>query len=156
MLGFLKRNVRVNSSTLTAKAYKCLVRLEVEYCSSVWEPLPGVGNNGSYKIERIQRCKARWCLRRCNNISSVINMLEDLGWRTLEQRRIDSRITALFKITRELLSVNSHGLLRPVMRRTRRSPAESFIPLHTSLSAEYLSFFLKNNYSVEQFACFCL
>ena len=29
-----------------------------------------------------------------NNISSVTNMLEDLGWRTLEQRRIDSRLTA--------------------------------------------------------------
>ena len=68
-------------------------------------------------------------------------MLEDQGWGTLEQRRIDSRLTALFKITRELLSANSHGPLRPVMRRTRRSPSESFIPLQTSLSSEYLSFF---------------
>ena len=102
---------------------------------------PDVENNGSYKIERIQRRTARWRLRRCNNTSSVINMLEDQGWGTLEQRRIDSRLTALFKITRELLSVNSHGLQRPVVRRTRRSPSESFIPLQTSLSSEYLSFF---------------
>ena len=29
-----------------------------------------------------------------NNISSVTNMLEDLGCRTVEQRRIDSRLTA--------------------------------------------------------------
>ena len=49
--------------------------------------------------------------------------------------------TALFKITRGPLSVNSHGLLRSVMRRTRRSLSESFIPLQTSLSTEYLSFF---------------
>ena len=32
----------------------------------------------------------------------------------------------------------------------------SFIPLQTSLSSEYLSFFLKNSYSVKQFAFFCL
>ena len=31
-LGFLKRNLRANSSTLKAKAYKALVRPQVEYC----------------------------------------------------------------------------------------------------------------------------
>ena len=140
-LGFLKRNLRVNSSTLKAKAHKGLVRPQVGYSSSVWDPRPDVENNGSYKIESIQRRAARWCLCRYNYTSSVTNMLEDLGWRNLGQRRIDSRLTALFKITRGLLSVNSHGLLRSVMRRTRRSLSESFIPLQTSLSSEYLSFF---------------
>ena len=50
-LGFLKRNFGVNSSTSKAKAYKALVSSQVEYCSSVWDPRPGVENNGSYKIE---------------------------------------------------------------------------------------------------------
>ena len=77
-LGFLKRNLRENSSTLKAKAYKGLFRPQVEYCSSVWDPRPGVENNGSDKIERIQRRAARWCLRRYNNRSSVTNILEDL------------------------------------------------------------------------------
>ena len=77
-LGFLKRNLRANSSTLKAKAYKGLFRLQVEYYSSVWDPRPGVENNGSNKIERIQRRPARWCLRRYNNRSSVTNILEDL------------------------------------------------------------------------------
>ena len=74
-------------------------------------------------------------------------MLKDLEWRTLEQRQIDIRLTALFKVTWGLLSVNSHGLLRPVTRRTHHSHSESFIPLQTSLSYEYLSFFLENIYS---------
>ena len=108
-LGFLKRNLLGNSSTLKAKAYKGLVRPQVDYCSSVWDPRLGGENNDSYKIERIQRRAARWCLRRYNNTSRVTNMLEDLGWRTLEQRRIDSRFTALFEIIRGLLSINSHG-----------------------------------------------
>ena len=54
-----------------------------------------------------------------NNTSSITNMFEDVGLRTLEQRRIDSQLTALFKITWGLLSVNSNGLLHPVTHRTR-------------------------------------
>ena len=86
--------------------------------------------------ETIQRRAARWCLRRYSNTFSVTNMLEDQTWRTLEQSRIDSRLTVLFKITRGLLSVKSDGLLRPVMRWTRRSHSER---LQTSLSSECLS-----------------
>ena len=49
-------------------------------------------------------------------------------WHTLEQRRVDSRLTALFKITGGLLSVNSHGLPRPVvLSPTRHSHLKSFI-----------------------------
>ena len=129
-LGFLKRNFRVNSSTLKAKTYTGLVRRQVEYCSCVWDPRPGVENNGSYKIEWIQRRVARCCLHHYNNTSSVTNMLEDLGWGTLEQLRMDSRLTALFKITRGLLSVNSHGLPHPVMcSPTGHSHLKTFIPL---------------------------
>ena len=39
------------------------------------------------------------------------------------------------------LSVNSQGLLHPVMRKSRRSLLDSFIPLQTSLSSVNLSFF---------------
>ena len=56
-----------------------------------------------------------------NNTSSITNMFDDVGLRTLEQRRIDSRLTTLFKITRGLLSGNSNGLLHPVTHRTRHS-----------------------------------
>ena len=101
-------------------AYKSVVRAQVEYCLSVWDPHPGVENTGSYKIERIQHSAARWRLCRYNNTSSIANMLEDLGWSTPEQCWTDSRLTALFEITRGLLSVNSHGLLHSVMPRTRR------------------------------------
>ena len=80
------------------------------------------------RIERIQRRADRWCLCRYNNTSRVTSMLEDLEWRIFEQCRINSRLTVLFKFTWGLLSVKSHRLLRPVMRRTRRSHSESFIP----------------------------
>ena len=118
-LGFLKRNFGVNSSTLKAKAYIALVRPQVEYCSCVLDPRLGVENNSSCKIEWIQRRVGRWCLLHDNNTSSI----------TLVQRRMDSRLTALFKIIRGFLSVNSLGLLRPVISSpTRHSHLKSFNP----------------------------
>ena len=129
-LGFLKRNLRINSPSLKAKAYQGLVRPKLEYCASVWDPRP-----------RVQSRAARWFLRRYGRTDSVTAMREELGWRSLEQRRADSRLTTLFKITRGLLSVDTKGLLRPVTRQTRRTHAESFIPLCTPTTSEHLSFF---------------
>ena len=56
-------------------------------------------------------------------------MLEELRWCSPEQCCIDSHLTALFKITWVLLSVNSNRLLRPVTHRSRHSHSKSFIPL---------------------------
>ena len=37
-LGFLKRNLKINSSTIMEKAYKSIVRPKLEYCNTVWGP----------------------------------------------------------------------------------------------------------------------
>ena len=63
-LGFLKRNLQVNSPSLKAKAYKGLVCPKVEYCSSVWDLCLRVKNNVAYKIEMVQCRAAWWCLQR--------------------------------------------------------------------------------------------
>ena len=38
ILGFLRRNLRINSPDLKSIAYKSLVRPNVEYASIVWDP----------------------------------------------------------------------------------------------------------------------
>ena len=37
-LGFLKRNLKINSPTIKEKAYKSIVRPKLEYCNTVWDP----------------------------------------------------------------------------------------------------------------------
>ena len=78
-LGFLKRNLRINSSTVKEKAYKLLVRPKLEYCSTVWDPKcitnPKDGDKTSYRLvdqlEMVQRRAARWVTGRYHNTSSI-------------------------------------------------------------------------------------
>ena len=39
LLGFLQRNLKVRNETTKENAYKVIVRLNLEYCSTVWSPL---------------------------------------------------------------------------------------------------------------------
>lgn len=123
-LGFLKRNLKVKDTNLKETAYKAIVRPTLEYCSTVWDPHTQVQSRG---IERVQRRAARWVTGRYHNTSSVTDMLNDLEWRDLAQRRVDSRLAMMFKITRGLVDipigvyvrVQRDGVhLQPIMART--------------------------------------
>ena len=111
---------------------------------------PGDENNGAYKIEMLQRRTARWTLKRYHNTSTVSNMLHDLGWRSLEQRRADSRLTVMYKIYNGHVPINASKYLWPMARRSLHLHSNSFIPLSTSTSSHRLSFFPKNYYAMEQ------
>ena len=71
--------------------------------------------------------------------SSVSSMLLDLGWRSLEQRRADSRLTLLDPQRTVPIEASKH--LRPMKRRSRHSHSNSFIPISTSSSSRRLSFY---------------
>ena len=81
MLGFLQRNLRVNSRETKASAYFTLVRPNLEYCSNVWSPYT---IQAKERIEMVQRRAARYATNRYRNTSSVTDMLEDLNWDTLD------------------------------------------------------------------------
>ena len=81
---------------------------------------------------------------RAYNTSSVTDMLTELNWRTLEQQRVGITPTTLFlkkKITRDLISVDTKEILRPVQRITRHAHPETFIPLQTSQVPSAIPFF---------------
>ena len=87
-LGFLKRSLRINSSSCMVKdsAYKYLVRPKLEFCSTVWGP-KGVsstkeGDKTAHRLvdqlEMVQRRAARWVTGIYHNTSSVTDMLHSL------------------------------------------------------------------------------
>ena len=101
-LGFLKRNIRVHNKDLKSVAYKTLVRPQLENSSTVWYPHTTTDIN---KVEAVQRRAARWATRDYRYTSSVTAMLKDLNWRPLDQRRIDSRLMIMYKVTYDLVAI---------------------------------------------------
>ena len=83
-------------------AYNTIVRPQVEYASAVWSPHTKENNK---KIEFVQRRAARWVSNDYSMQSSVKAMLGNLGWRSLENRRIDARLTMFYKIVYGLVAI---------------------------------------------------
>ena len=102
-LGFIKRNIRTKSPAIREMAYKTLLRPLVEYSSSVWSPYT---QNNIHKIEMAQRRAARWTLDNYSRQASVSEMLTHLGWRSLEQRRNDSRLCLFYKIIHGIVALD--------------------------------------------------
>ena len=108
-------------SHIKANAYKTLVRPQIEYASTIWDPFTQENQN---KIEMVQRRAARFV---CNNYrckASITTMLDELGWRSLKQRRAEQRLIMLYKIVNNLVEVDLSKELIPLTRHSRmkRSP----------------------------------
>ena len=111
-IGFLRRNLQIQQKHIKSNAYKTLVRPQIEYASTVWDPFTQENQN---KIEMVQRRAARFV---CNNYSreaSVTAMLDELGWRSLKQRRTDQRLIMLYKIVNNLIEVDIVNELKHIV-----------------------------------------
>ena len=89
----------------------------------------------------VQRRAARWTTWKFDRRANVTSMLQELDWRSLEQRRVDSRLTRLFKIAHGLAQMcHSNQLLFPT-RRSRQMHKHSFLPLSCHSTSHCLYFF---------------
>ena len=95
---------------------------KMEYASAVWDPYQ---KDQIDELEKLQRRAARITTNRCRNTSSVGEMLQDLGWKSLELRRRDSRLTLMFKILQGDVCIQCPGLNVAVQRSRRTSVAHS-------------------------------
>ena len=137
-LGFLRRNLKVNSTKIKEHAYKALVRPKLEYAASVWDPHTSSQIN---QIEKVQRRAARYVTNRFHNTSSVTDMLQDLNWPTLEARRLHTRLVMFYKITNHLVAIYPQNLLYPVDHRTRQSHTNCYRLIQTNKDTYKYSFY---------------
>jgi hypothetical protein len=136
-LGFVRRNLRVSSPTLKERAYVALVRPRTEYAATVWDPHT-VTNIKS--IEMIQRRAARWVLSRFHNTSSVTDMLTQLHWRSLQQRRLDMRLCMWYKMVHGLVVLDPLQYTQRNLRNSRGPNPYRFLNLQTSKDTFRYSF----------------
>jgi hypothetical protein len=118
MLGLLRRNLYMASEDLRDRAYCALVRPSLEYAGTVWDPYT---KDHIKQLEAVQRRSARFVCQRYNNTSSVSNMLQHLGWSTLEERRKKSKLTLMHKITHNHIAIKKDEVLTPKQQRSSRT-----------------------------------
>ena len=94
-----KKNLRVNSEDVKSAAYISLVRPNLEYCFTIWNPYH---KDQIYKLEMVQRRATN----QYHNTSSVSKMLDHLNWETLEYRRTKAQLTMMFRIVNSLVDVH--------------------------------------------------
>lgn len=115
-LGFLRRNLQLHSRSLKERAFKMLVRPNLEYCSTIWDPS---SQDLTKSIEMVQRRAARYATSRYRRRSSVGDMLAQLEWPTLEHRRRVARLSLFRKIVHNEVGINIEDHL-PMRNRTSR------------------------------------
>ena len=137
-LGFLRRNIKIHSEALKSTVYKTLVRPQLEYCSSVWSPHH---NTQIQQIEAVQRRAARWVKHNYKPTASVSNMLHELGWRTLIQRRIDNRLSLCYKIVNNQVAIPFHEYFAFTHRSSRSTHPLALRPISTTTDYYKFSYF---------------
>ena len=137
MLGFLRRNLRSCSEDTKANAYFSMVRSNLEYCSSVWNPHQ---KDQIWKLEMIQRRAARYTTNRYRNTSSVSSMLDHLHWESLESRRSKIQLTLLYKIVNDMIDIPADEYLTKGESRTRSAYMKKYRQYRTSTDSLKYSF----------------
>lgn len=143
MLGLLKRNIYSCSQSVKETAYKTLVRPRLEYCSAIWDPYHA---NSKASLEKIQRRAARFVLHDYRRKSSVTNMLNQLQWDTLEDRRTKLRLTTIFKEVHNIIPSNvtpQSNIDGSVTTRNRTGPYLLEMPPFNKICYQY-SFYPKS------------
>ena len=123
MLGFLRRNLKSCNEDTKAIAYFTMVRSNLEYCSSVWNPYHKDQVN---KVEMVQRRAARFTTNRHRNTSSVSSLLDHRQWESLESRRCKIQLTLFYKVVQGLVDIPAAEYLTPSTVKTKSAHTKKF------------------------------
>jgi len=83
-LGFLHWNLKSCPPHIKSSCYKSLIVPIIEYGSTVWDPHLHKDIN---KLEKIQRCAARFVKNDYSWDTSVTSLINDLQWKTLKIKK---------------------------------------------------------------------
>ena len=137
-LRFVRRNIRTGSIKAKATAYTSLVRPQLEYCSSVWDPHQSTLNT---QLEAIQRRAARYSCHNYQQTASVSNMMKKLKWLSLVKRREMNKLIMMYKIVNSLVALNILHFANQSNRTTRSNKENNYIPIPTSTSYPKATYF---------------
>ena len=136
LLGFLSRNLKIQSKAVKSRAYKTLLRPTLEYAAAIWDPYT---ENLIQDIEKVQRRAARFVTRQYRHTSSVSAMLADLNWPALSACRKTARLCLFWKIRNGTVHMNCNLSPAP-FRQSRRHNQQLAIVFSTKDYRKYAFF----------------
>ena len=139
-LGFLRRNLRRCPTELRELAYFALVRSKLEYSCAVCDP-HGHLTKDKDLLAGIQRRGARFVLQDYHRDGSPTQMLEKLGWVSLESRRRNARLTLFDRIVGGRVAINTKDYLSEASTRTRSTNSTKFRQITARTTQYQHSFF---------------
>ena len=92
--------------------YTTLIQLKLEYASVAWDPFL---KKDISALERVQHKGERFCSHNYNRYASVMDMIKDLEWATLETRRRQSRLTLACILIHGLLDIDSQKIFHSTL-----------------------------------------
>ncbi|XP_072016347.1 uncharacterized protein [Amphiura filiformis] len=110
-LNFLQRNLYKCPEQIKQQAYFSIVRPVLEYSGTIWDPHY---QKHISTLEAVQRNAARFVKRNYQRTASVTQMLQELKWPSLQDRRTISRLTMLHKINSGDSPLTVPGKFQPV------------------------------------------
>ena len=119
-------------------AYNTLVRPQLEYAAPIWVPYT---KEKRLQLEKNQRRSARWMTSNYDYRSSVTSMLDQLSWRTLEQRRADACLCLFYKMVHGIVAVPLPDYVQPTHRVSSYCHSMTFRQIHTNRNYYKYSFF---------------
>ena len=105
---FLQRNIYQCPRKTKELCYKTLVRPQMEYASIIWDPHTA---NYTQSLEMVQRRAASFVTGDFYRTSSVNNMLHQLQWPTLQERRAENKVIMMFRIVNNLVAIPTECLI---------------------------------------------
>ncbi|XP_072028158.1 uncharacterized protein [Amphiura filiformis] len=99
---FFSRNLSHGSHKVKEAVYNTFIRPTVEYAATSWDSHT---QRNTSKLEQVQRSSARYVMSDYSKYSSVSTMLKHLGWTSLQERRLQSRLHMMYKISNNLVDI---------------------------------------------------
>ena len=91
-LGLVKRTLKPCTPEVKERAYKAIIRPLLEYASAAWNPHT---NRDTETIEKVQRRAARFVAHDYKRSTNSQDLVNQLGWDSLESRRLLAQVTLL-------------------------------------------------------------
>ena len=132
--GLFFKGISTNVQGRSRYCYHTMVRPIIEYGGIIWDP-----STTHNRLEMVQRMAVRLFMGDYHTTSSVTTMMEQLGWRTLQDRRAHAKAVMMFRIVNQLVDI-PHTYLSSARVSVRGHNQRLTVP-HTRTTTYRHSFF---------------